>query len=142
MALSDDARAPNIFPVLSYADAPAAIEWLVTTFGFEAVAIYPGMSGTIDQAELRLGPGWIMLSSIQADATSTRTPREDGAGNQGIAIYVQDVDRQYERARAAGAEIVLGIRDTHYGARDYMVRDSEGHCWSVGNYRPGAPVEV
>lgn len=130
MGTSSDTHASNIFPVLSYDDAPAAIEWLVATLGFEAVMVYPGQNGRIDQAELRLGPGWIMLSS-----TNDGAPRV--AGSQGVAVYVDDVDAHYARACATGAEIMLEIRDTHYGARDYMVRDPEGHHWSIGNYRPG-----
>jgi len=133
MDYSAAAFAPNVFPVLSYQDAPAAIEWLVATLGFEAVAIYHGNNGVIDQAELRLGPGWIMLSS-----THDRAPGI--AGSQGVAIYVDDVDVHYAHACAAGADVVIELRDTHYGARDYMVRDPEGHCWSVGNYRPGRVI--
>jgi uncharacterized glyoxalase superfamily protein PhnB len=26
--------------------------------------------------------------------------------------------------------------DTDYGSREYMVRDPEGHLWSIGTYRP------
>ena len=48
----------------------------------------------------------------------------------------KDVDDHYERAKAAGAEIVQPPADTDYGARLYSVRDIEGNLWSFGNYRP------
>ncbi|HUF02532.1 MAG TPA: VOC family protein [Gaiellaceae bacterium] len=51
-------------------------------------------------------------------------------------VIVADVDGHYERARSAGAEIVRELKDTDYGSRGYMARDSEGNLWSFGTYRP------
>jgi len=38
----------------------------------------------------------------------------------------------------ATAAVVREVRDDEYGARGYMVTDSEGHRWYFGDYRPGA----
>jgi uncharacterized glyoxalase superfamily protein PhnB len=51
---------------------------------------------------------------------------------------VPDVDARYERARAAGAEIVMPPQDLDYGSREFAVRDPEGNLWSFGTYDPGA----
>ena len=48
-----------------------------------------------------------------------------------------DVDPVYEKALLAGAEVIVAIEDTNYGARQFTVRDPEGHTWTFGNYRPG-----
>ena len=53
--------APNIFPALKYKDGPAAVDWLIRVFGFEQQMVVPGPEGTVAHAELRLGPGTIML---------------------------------------------------------------------------------
>jgi uncharacterized glyoxalase superfamily protein PhnB len=127
---------------MSYEDAPAAIEWLVAAFGFEAVAVFPAADGTINHAELRLGDeGWVMLSSTHDDKFNVRTPLALGASTQGIAAYVEDIDAHYARAVAAGAEMVDDLKGTDYGSRGYTARDPEGHLWSFGNYRPGTPAE-
>jgi len=42
------------------------------------------------------------------------------------------------RAVAAGAEIVIEIKDEDYGGRDYSCRDPEGHVWNFGSYDPWA----
>ena len=47
------------------------------------------------------------------------------------------MDAHYQRAKAAGAEIVRELQDTSYGSREYAVRDPEGFLWSFGTYRPG-----
>ena len=39
---------------------------------------------------------------------------------------------------AAGAEIVIEIRDEDYGGRHYSCRDPEGHVWNFGSYDPWA----
>jgi uncharacterized glyoxalase superfamily protein PhnB len=129
----------NIFPCLRYQDAPAAIEWLVQAFGFEKKAVYPGPEGssTIAHAELRIGSGLIMLGSAKGDHLKMKTPREAGGVTQGIYIVVPDVDARYERAKAAGAEIVMPPQDLDYGSREFAVRDPEGNLWNFGTYDPG-----
>jgi uncharacterized glyoxalase superfamily protein PhnB len=44
--------------------------------------------------------------------------------------------RRCQRARAAGAEIIVEPHDTDYGSRDYAARDPEGNVCSFGTYRP------
>ena len=54
---------PNIFPILRYRDATAAMSWLARAFGFETRMEVPGPDGTVAHAELRLGAGTIGVSS-------------------------------------------------------------------------------
>jgi uncharacterized glyoxalase superfamily protein PhnB len=56
-------------------------------------------------------------------------------------VVVEDVDALYERAKAAGAEIVMEIADQPYGSRDFICRDPEGHLWSLGTYNPWAEMK-
>ena len=43
---------------------------------------------------------------------------------------VDDVDRHYEKALAAGAAVVYAPREMAYGVREYAARDLEGGLWS------------
>lgn len=56
---------------------------------------------------------------------------------QGVFARVAEVDAHHERAKAAGAEIVLPLADMDYGSREYSVRDCEGHLWGFGTYDVG-----
>jgi uncharacterized glyoxalase superfamily protein PhnB len=49
---------------------------------------------------------------------------------------VPDADEIYRRAKAAGAEIVIEIKDEDYGGRVFSCRDPEGHLWNIGSYDP------
>lgn len=127
----------NTIPFLNYEDAPAALDWLTKAFGFERSQVHEGENGTIVHAEMRVADGMIMLGSAGENDLGMKTPRELGAVNQGVYVIVDDkIDEHYERALAAGAEIVRPLHDTDYGSRDYIVRDPEGNLWSFGTYRP------
>lgn len=127
----------NSIPFLNYEDAPAALDWLTKAFGFERSQVHEGENGTIVHAEMRVADGMIMLGSAGENDLGIKTPKELGAVNQGVYVIVDDgIDQHYERALAAGAEIVRPLLDTDYGSRDYIVRDPEGNLWSFGTYRP------
>jgi uncharacterized glyoxalase superfamily protein PhnB len=125
----------TIFPVLSYTDAPAAMEWLGRAFCFEKQVAYPGPNGTIAHAELRRDAGVIGISSV--------APATEGnpwsSVRQGVYVTVDDVNAHHERARSAGARIAIAPYDTHYGSREYSAWDLEGHLWGFGTYPMGSP---
>ena len=129
---------PNMFPTLRYEDAAAAIEWLHKAFGFEQHMVVPGPDGTIAHAQLRYGPGMIMLGTSRDDEFGLKSPRDLGGVTQGVYITVDDVDAHYARAQEAGAEIVRDLSETDYGSREYAARDLEGNLWFFGTYRPNA----
>ena len=125
---------PNIFPVLRYKDAPAAIAWLARAFGFETQASFANPDGTIAHAELRLGAGVIGISSDNG-------PSPDNPWStvrQGVYVRVADIDGHHHRARVAGAGIVKPLADTNYGSREYSARDLDGRLWGFGTYEMGA----
>ena len=52
-----------------------------------------------------------------------------------VSIEVDDVDAVYERALAAGAEIVYPITDEDWGLRRFFVRDPNGAVINVTEHR-------
>ena len=123
---------------MRYRDAAAAIESLCKAFGFEKHLVVPGPNGTIAHAELTFGNGMIMLGSGSNNEYGRllKFPNDiGGAVTGGAYIIVADVDGHYARAKAAGAEIVIDIRDEDYGC-GYTCRDPEGYVWSFGTYDP------
>jgi uncharacterized glyoxalase superfamily protein PhnB len=126
----------NTIPFLSYEDASAALDWLERAFGFKRKEVHAGENGTVVHAEMRFADGMVMLGSAGENDLGMKTPKELGAVNQGVYVIVDErIDEHYERAVAAGAEVVRPIHDTDYGSRDYVVRDPEGNLWSFGTYR-------
>ncbi|RMI35062.1 VOC family protein [Nocardia stercoris] len=119
-----------IWPNFVYRDAPAAIEFLCTAFGFTEVARY-GEGSTVDHAELA-GPegGGIMLGSVRPESSLHTLPPGTGAAY----LVVSDPDTLYERAKAAGAVVTHELQNEDYGSRGFACRDPEGVHWSFGTY--------
>lgn len=128
-----------IIPCLRYRDAPAAIEWLCATFGFEKHLVILNDDGSIAHAQLGFGNGMVMLASM-SDTEFGRLMKQPeqlgGVNTQSCYLIVSDADLVYQQARAAGAGMVLDIRDEEYGGRGFTCRDPEGHLWSIGTYDP------
>lgn len=129
----------TLIPCLRYRNAPAAIAWLCSAFGFERHLVVPGPDDTILHAQLTLGGGMIMLGSVRADEYGITIKQPDEIGGfetQSAYIVVSDPDLTYSRAKAAGAVITVEIHDEDYGGRGFGCKDPEGHYWYVGSYNP------
>jgi uncharacterized glyoxalase superfamily protein PhnB len=70
------------------------------------------------------------FGSVQA------TPAALGGTTQSPYLVVADADEVHRRAVAAGAEIVIPIKNEDHGGRGFSCRDPEGHLWNVGTYDP------
>ncbi len=131
----------TVIPCLRYRDAPTAIRWLCQTFGFEKQLVIPLVDGSIMHAQLSLGNGMIMLGSVLEEETEfgcyiKQLDEIGGFETQSSYIIVSNVDEIYRRVIAAGAEIVIDIKDEDYGGRSFICMDLEGHLWSIGTYNP------
>ena len=128
-----------VISCLRYRHAPAAIEWLCEAFGFKKHLVVPGENGIIAHAQLSFGNGMIMLGSVYDSDYGRLIKQPDqigGAETQTAYVIVGNPDAHYARAKAAGAEILLDIKDEDYGGRGYTCRDPEGHVWTFGSYNP------
>ena len=131
----------TVVPCLRYRDAPKAIDWLSSVFGFEQHLVVPNDDGTIAHAQLSYGNGMVMLSSVSKAENEfgrlTKQPDEiDGMETQSPYLIVTDADAVYRQAKAAGAKIEIEIKDEDYGGRGFSCRDLKGHLWNVGTYDP------
>ena len=120
-------RSPDIVPTLAYEDVPAAVEWLSRVFGFtersDARLTWNGGSRTW----MEIGDGLVNLAS--SGGHDLHSPRIAGGSSHALKIYVDDVDRHFAHAKAAGANIISEPEDGFWGGRIYRAVDLEGHHW-------------
>jgi uncharacterized glyoxalase superfamily protein PhnB len=132
----------SLISCLGYKDADAAVAWLVRAFDFKEHAVYRDDNGKVVHAELTFDNGMIMIGPDGGGEFGKRfmtLPERTGERcTQVVCIIVKDVDAHHDRAKAAGAEIVMPPIDAGYGGRTYAARDPEGHVWSIGSYDPWA----
>ena len=140
MAATPKSTVSTLIPCFRYRDAAAAIEWLGRAFGFQKQAVFEGPNGTIAHAQLTFGNGMIMLGSTTNEGEFGKLmvdPREvGGRETQSPYVVVEDADAVYTSAKAAGAEVLIDIKDEDYGGRGFTCRDQEGHIWNFGTYDP------
>jgi uncharacterized glyoxalase superfamily protein PhnB len=123
----------SIDPVLKYDDAHAALDFLERAFGFERLQVHEDDDGKVVHAELRCGDVVVGLSS-----TGAGDPVYDQCAHRTVVYAVDDdVDSLHDRAKAAGAEILMAPTDQDYGSRDFSARDPEGNVWAFGTYQLG-----
>ena len=121
----------KVTPYLLYKDVSAALDWLSATFGFTERLRFTDPENQVTHAELTVGDSLIMLGH---PGPSYRSPRDVGAVTQFVHVYVDDVDAHFERAKAAGAEVLSVPEDKPYGDRSYDVADPEGHLWTFAQH--------
>lgn len=129
---------PSVVPMISYEDGIAALEWLRKAFGFRETARFATPDGTLSHGEMEAGKGLVMLASPTPEYHSPKHHREvcEQARRwstvpwiiDGVLVYVDDLDRHFKRAKAAGATILSEIEEGPPGRR-YRAEDLEGHRW-------------
>jgi uncharacterized glyoxalase superfamily protein PhnB/uncharacterized protein YciI len=133
---------PTLTPTVSYDNAARGIRWLTDVLGFSPGPVFDGPEGGVVFAQLVWRTDVVFVSA----RPPAGTPWAE-VGPASIALAVEDaraVDRRYQHAVAAGAEIV---RPPHCartplfpdGSQQFDVRDPEGNLWTVGTFRPRIP---
>ena len=127
-------------PCLRYKDAHAAIDWLCEAFGFKKHLLVPADDGGVAHAQLVRGGTMVMLGSTRDDEFGAlcALAQDAGGSTQSTYFVVDAIDAHYRQAVAAGAEVVIEIRDEDYGGRGYSAKDPEGNLWNFGSYDPWA----
>jgi MerR family transcriptional regulator, thiopeptide resistance regulator len=118
----------RVIPLLVYRDIPAAHDFLVKAFGFQAGGVVRSPDGQAVHGEVQAGDTTIWLHR-ETSQHNLDSPLGPSISNNGLVVQVDDVDAHYRQARAAGANIENEPVDQPYGQREYGVRDLEGQRW-------------
>lgn len=133
----------SVITCFRYKDAPAAIDWLCTAFGFERHLVVPDEKGGVAHAELKLNGGMIMLGSARDDefGQMLKPPVEGNSAvvTNTVYVVVNDVEGHFRRAESAGATVIKPPTAQDFGGSNYTCRDPEGYVWIFGDYDPWMP---
>ena len=117
---------PRITPYLLYEDVDGALDWLTRAFGFRERMRIPGPDGKSSHAEMEFEDGIIMMG---CPGPLYQNPKRVGHVTLTLYVYVDNVDKHFERAKKEGATILEEPKDQFYGDRRYGAADPEGHHW-------------
>ena len=119
-----------VIPRLFCRDVEAEIDFCKNTFGAVEGVRRPGPDGTVAHALMTIGPAMIMIEA-EWPGLASRAPKPDGSSPVVIYVYVEDVDTVIERAVAAGARVLLPVKNQFWGDRTGRIIDPSGHVWTI-----------
>ena len=123
----------TVTPYLIVSGAAEAIDFYKRAFNAEERVRMPGPDGRIMHAEIQIGDSHVMLGD-EFPQMGVKSPRSIGGTPVGICLYVEDVDKIYKQAIAAGGKEERPLQNQFYGDRSGTLFDPFGHKWTVATH--------
>ena len=100
------------------------------------------MGDRIGHAEIKIGDSHVMLAD-EFPERGIQGPKARGGTSTSLMIYVEDVDKTFQRALDAGARTDgdMDVKDQFYGDRSGSLIDPFGHKWTVATHIEDVPPE-
>jgi PhnB protein len=128
-------RLHTVTPRLVFAgEAARAIEFYGKAFGAVVVEepfVVP--DGQVVHAEIRIGDSVVFVTD-EGDGEGVAPASVGGQVTALMALSIPEVDRWWERAVAAGCEVIYPLADQFYGDRGGRLRDPFGHQWMLSTH--------
>ncbi len=130
----------TVTPYLVVGNAREAIDFYKRAFGAEELYRIETPDRKIGHAEIKIGDSIIMLSDEWPQGCC-RSPESLGGTAVNISLYVEDVDKVFNQALAAGAKVRMPLGNMFWGDRYGQVTDPFGHSWGLATHIEDVPAE-
>ncbi|MCI0380453.1 MAG: VOC family protein [Gemmataceae bacterium] len=129
----------RVIPHLVIKGCAEAIPFYAKAFGAEEVMRMPGPDGkSVMHAEIRIGNSLIFLADEWPGYPSAATLKGSPVS---LTLYVEDADKAYNRAVAAGAKATMPLMNAFWGDRYGKLEDPFGHHWAIVSHIEDVPPE-
>ena len=123
----------RVTPHLVVRNAAEMIEFYKKAFGAVEKRRAPGPGGKIIHAELEIGDSKVFLNDEFPEMGAV-SPLGTKGTSVTLHLFVEDANKQFNQAVAAGAEVVMPLADQFWGDRYGIVKDPSGHQWSISSH--------
>ncbi|MGH9432420.1 MAG: VOC family protein [Terriglobia bacterium] len=131
----------TITPHLVVRDAKKAIEFYQKAFGAEVKGVHHTPDGRVAHADLKIGDSTVFMAD--EFPMGPKAPQTLGGSPVVLNLYVEDVDKLFNQAVAAGAKVTMPLADQFWGDRYGQLTDPFGHSWALGKHiEDVAPEEL
>ncbi len=124
----------TITPTLTVRNAAQAIEFYKKALGAEELMRMPSPDGKIMHAELKIGDSIIFLGD-EVPNMGCKSPQTLGGSTGTLYLYVENVDKAFQRAIDAGGKTTMPVADMFWGDRYGQFVDPYGHTWGLGTHK-------
>lgn len=132
----------SVTPYLFIKGAAKALDFYQKAFGAKVRMKMDAPGGMVGHAEIVIGNSAIMLAD-ECPEMQARSPQTIGGTAVGIHLYVEDVDKVFNQAVAAGAKVITPVENKFYGDRSGGLADPFGHMWYVSTHKEDlSPEEI
>ena len=125
---------------LSVAGADAASRWYAEAFGATELTRIALPGDRLIHVQLEIGDLHVTLAD-EFPEMGSYGPAHLGGTYGAIYLHVDDVDAAWQRAVAAGAEVVRPLDDAFWGDREGQLLDPFGHRWGLSQHLHDVPLE-
>src|SRR5262245_12240067 len=125
----------TVTPQLTLDNCAQAIDWYKKALGAEEGSRAVGPDGKIMHSELRIGDSRIMVNDAMMGG---KGPKALGGSPAALWVYVDDCDKLFNRAVAAGAQVRPGmgaLQDQFWGDRSGTFTDPHGYVWTIATHK-------
>lgn len=122
----------TIAPMFTFKDAGAAVAFYKAAFGAKELFRLNEPSGKIGHVEMMIGNSLIMMGEEYPDMGLYAAEHYEGVPVR-MNVVVKDVDRAFQRAIDAGAEVTRPVGTQFYGWRSGNLKDPFGYHWMLGS---------
>jgi PhnB protein len=130
----------TLTPYLVVKGAAAALDFYKRAFGATELFRMADPSGAVRHAEIKIGDSIIMMAD-ESPEMGYRGPQALGGSPVGLMLYVEDVDKRFNQAIAAGGKVKSAVQDQFYGDRSGTLTDPYGHVWTIATHKEDVPPQ-
>ena len=125
----------SVVPSVIVNDGAAALEFYKKAFGAEVGLVMTEPNGPkLAYAEVVIGNSYFTVSD-EVPAHNALSPATRGGPTGGFMIYVDDCDKLFAQAAAAGAKVYMPVMDMFWGDRMGALEDPFGHRWAISTHK-------
>jgi uncharacterized glyoxalase superfamily protein PhnB len=114
-------------------NAADAIEFYKKALGAEEIMRMPSPDGKISHAEIKIGDSIVFVTD-EMPGMNSKSPQTLGGNTGGLYLYVEDVDKAFQRAVDAGGKVSMPVMDMFWGDRFGSFVDPFGQTWSLSTH--------
>ena len=124
----------SVTPFIVVNNAIKALDFYKKAFDAKEIYKFPTPDGKIMHAMMQIGDSFVMLSD-EFLSMGMRSPTTVGGTSVTLHLYVEDADKIFKQAIAAGAVVTMPIIDVFWGDRYGIVMDKYGHSWAIATHK-------
>ncbi len=122
----------TVTPSLIVRDPDAAIDLYKRAFGATEEMVLRAPHGAIMHAEIKIGNSVIMMGGEWPEHGMKAPAPNHNSG--GLHLYVDDADKAFQQAVAAGCTPIMPPANMFWGDRYGKVMDPFGHQWGLATH--------